>query len=78
MTPEDIEQLFHSGKHPQGSKTVYDGEADSISDQEKNFRVQQLRQVLAVARDAWASGSEDLDLLVEKLAVGSRDGWLLY
>jgi len=74
MTPEDVGLLFQSRHRSDGSNNINNEDDDElISDTEKAFRVQQLKQVLLVAHDAWVSGSGDLDLIVEKLADGSRD-----
>jgi hypothetical protein len=69
MTPDDIEQLFQSRKSQNGDE-------DNISEQEKEFRVLQLKEVALYAQHAWLSGSEELDLIAEKLGDGSRDGQL--
>lgn len=76
MTPEDIERLLQSKAHSQDqNKDDEEQEEDGpLSDQERSFRVDQLKPVLLAAQDAWASGSEDLDLIADKLATGSRDG----
>jgi hypothetical protein len=75
MTPEDIELLFQSTNQSQGSVSVHDEDVDTLSDEETNFRVLQLKKVLLVAHNAWVSGSEELDYIAEKLADGSRDRW---
>jgi hypothetical protein len=74
MTPEDIELLFQSRRQalttvagPHGYETV-------IPTDENNFRVLKLNEILLDAQHAWASGSEELDLIAEKLGDGSRDG----
>ena len=74
MTPEDVELLFRSRNRSDGTNSTTGEDDDLISDTEKAIRVQQLKQVLLAAHDAWESGSGDLDLIAEKLADGSRDG----
>ncbi|KAB5566109.1 hypothetical protein GE09DRAFT_1105528 [Coniochaeta sp. 2T2.1] len=73
MTPGDIELLFQSRTQSHGSAGGQDEDDDSISDQEKDIRVLKLRDVLSLAQHAWATGSEDLELIAEKIADGSRD-----
>ncbi|OIW24676.1 hypothetical protein CONLIGDRAFT_102596 [Coniochaeta ligniaria NRRL 30616] len=70
MTPEDIELLFQSRNQSQG---IHDEDEETISEKETTFRVQQLKEILLVAHNAWVSGSEELDYIAEKLADGSRD-----
>lgn len=41
-------------------------------------RTELLVPVLAACREVWASGSEEIELMVEKLGDGSRDGEWLY
>lgn len=74
MTPGDIELLFQSRKDLHGSVEVQEDDEDIISDQEKDIRVTRLKEVLDHAHKAWASSSEELDLIAEKVADGSREG----
>jgi hypothetical protein len=75
MTPEDIELLFQSSKRSETSVVGQDGDEDAISDEEKNFRILKLKEILLAAHHAWVSGSEELDIIAENLGDGSRDGW---
>lgn len=75
MTPEDIELLFQSRQQPHSSvASAQDENQDLISEQETDFRVQKLRNVLSLAQHAWLTGPEDFELIAEKIADGSRDG----
>ncbi|KAK7747431.1 hypothetical protein SLS53_001686 [Cytospora paraplurivora] len=71
MTPEDIEELF---KRTEGVVLPEDRDEDEVTltDEEKSYRIDQLRGVLLEAQNAWASGSDDLDRIAEKLGDGSR------
>ncbi|ROW07510.1 hypothetical protein VPNG_07106 [Cytospora leucostoma] len=71
MTPEDIEELF---KRTEGVVLPEDRDEDEVTltDEEKSYRIDKLRGVLLEAQNAWASGSEDLDRIAEKLGDGSR------
>lgn len=82
MTPEDIEDLF---KRTDGVVVLppassngdqnHDNDADSepvLTEDEKQYRIAHLRAVLLEAHNAWVAGSEDLDLIAEKLGDGSR------
>lgn len=75
MTPEDIESLFQSRNQSEGGVYVHDEDGDTLSNKEEDSRVLRLQEVLAIAHDALASGSEELDYIAEKLADGSRNGW---
>jgi len=74
MTPEDIELLFQSRKQSQIYVNAQDEDDDAISEQEKDFRVSKLKEVLLDVQNAWHVGSPELDLIAEKLGDGSRDG----
>lgn len=73
MTPEDIEELF---KRTEGVvlSEVRDEDEVTLTDEEKDYRVDRLRAVLLEAQSAWASGSDELDRIAEKLGDGSRKG----
>lgn len=65
MTPSEVETLFRDG-------TVH-GQVSS-GEQVQAFRVAELQRVLDLVRYQWTTGSEDVDLIAEKLGDGSRDG----
>lgn len=71
MTPADIQALFESGRQFQGTG---EDEDETISDEERASRTNKLLRVLLTAQHAWMSGSEEIDLIAEKLGDGSRDG----
>jgi hypothetical protein len=72
MTPEEIEQLFQRGseKVPALSSNEDD---DTISDEEKQWRTDKLKDVLLVVQQDWLSGSDRIDRIVATLATGARD-----
>jgi hypothetical protein len=69
MELEVIEQLFKS----RSSQTTEDG---AVTEQEKDFRAEQLKDVLGYIKQNKASGSDELDFIAEKLGNGARDGKL--
>ncbi|KAK3942673.1 hypothetical protein QBC46DRAFT_425822 [Diplogelasinospora grovesii] len=74
-TPEEIAALFQTT-----SGTPLNGSAEDgvITEEEKIWRTGKLRDVLITAQQAWLTGSEDLDLIAEKIADGARDpSWRL-
>jgi hypothetical protein len=71
MELEVIEQLFKS----RSSQTTEDG---AVTEQEKDFRAEQLKDVLGYIKQNKASGSDELDFIAEKLGNGARDAsWRL-
>lgn len=71
MRPSEIAALLireGSGRNPE----EYDEDAEPPGARE--HRTQILVNVLSSCQEAWASGSEELDLMAEKLGDGSRDG----
>ena len=73
VLPDEIQLLFQSGVSQ--TATGGDGEEDEVlPEPERLRRVAALKEVLATAQQHWLSGSEDLDLVAEKLGDGSRDG----
>jgi dynactin complex subunit len=78
MTPDEIERLFEGTNPAEGSDSEDVEDDASLSNEVHNFRIRQLKEVLQVAEEAWASGSEILDQVAEKLANGSRDGQFGY
>jgi hypothetical protein len=69
-TPEEIAALFQTT-----SGTPLNGSAEDgvITEEEKIWRTRKLQDVLVTAQQAWLTGSEDLDLIAEKIADGARD-----
>lgn len=71
MAPKEIEEMLQR----EGSKVSpdkYDESTESVEAHQR--RTGLLVPVLAACREVWTSGSEDLELMVEKLGDGSRDG----
>jgi len=75
ISPDDIRLLFQSGISPTSFGDV-NGEDDdeALPEPERLRRVTALKEVLTTAQQHWLSGSEELDLVAEKLGDGSRDG----
>lgn len=71
MTPEEIEALLSR----EGSGLTPD-EYDEIPEpaEIRQRRVELLAPVLATCQQLWYSGSEDLDIITQKLGDASRDG----
>ncbi|UKZ76385.1 hypothetical protein TrVFT333_004088 [Trichoderma virens FT-333] len=70
MAPKEIEEMLQR----EGSKVSpdkYDESAESVDARQR--RTELLIPILAACREVWTSGSEDLELMVEKLGDGSRD-----
>jgi hypothetical protein len=72
MTTSDIELLFRNSPRLQ-SRGDEDAES-KIADEELTQRVGELGRVLATVRKLFEAGSEDLDVLAQKIGDGSRDG----
>lgn len=71
MAPKEIEEMLLR----EGSKVApdrYDEATESVEAHQR--RTELLVPVLAACREVWASGSEEVELMVEKLGDGSRDG----
>ncbi len=69
MTPEEIDALF---QRPSGGSD--DAGLDSLTDEESAYRRAKLQEVLLWSQEAWLSGSEDINLIAQKLGDGSREG----
>ncbi|KAK5995309.1 hypothetical protein PT974_03711 [Cladobotryum mycophilum] len=70
LTPQDIADLLQregSNVHPD----KYD--EDSETDEAMQRRTELLIPVLATCQEVWTSGSEEIDVIAEKLGDGSRD-----
>ncbi|RFU80594.1 armadillo-type fold domain-containing [Trichoderma arundinaceum] len=70
MAPKEIEEmLLREGS--QVSPDKYDESAEPVEAHQR--RTELLIPVLAACREVWTSGSEEIELMVEKLGDGSRD-----
>jgi len=71
MTPEQLEILLQQyGSNV--SQDDYDEASEPVGVRED--RAARLAPVLRICQEAWASRSDELDLLAQKLGDGSRDG----
>lgn len=71
MTVEDIASLLSR----EGSGLAPDEYDESVeTDEARTRRTELLAPVLATCQQLWDSGSEELDLVAQKLGDGSRDG----
>ncbi|KAK6082218.1 GTP binding protein [Seiridium cupressi] len=83
MTPQEVEELFQSGKQREqlGRITSPEDEEDDevvLSDDEQSWRVEKLRRVLNTLRKLLDSGSTELDGIAQKIGDGSREAsWRL-
>lgn len=71
LTPDDIAALLQ--KHGSGVAPDDYDEASESADANQN-RTELLKPVLETCEESWASGSEVIDLIAQKLGDGSRDG----
>ncbi|KAG6022470.1 hypothetical protein E4U41_002249 [Claviceps citrina] len=71
MTPQEVAVLLH--EHGSGRGNVdAEGPPDSLHVDRRQQRTDLLAAVLSSCRDLWSTESEELDLMAEKLADGSR------
>lgn len=74
MSPREIEEMLQR-EGSQVSPDKYDETTETVDATQR--RTELLIPVLAACREVWTSGSEEIELMVEKLGDGSRDGeWL--
>lgn len=74
MSPREIEEMLQR-EGSQVSPDKYDESTETAGASQR--RTELLVPVLAACREVWTSGSEEIELMVEKLGDGSRDGeWL--
>jgi hypothetical protein len=71
MAPKEIEEMLQR-EGSQVSPDKYDESAETADAHQR--RTELLIPVLAACREVWTSGSEEIELMVEKLGDGSRDG----
>ncbi|ORY61666.1 uncharacterized protein BCR38DRAFT_347215 [Pseudomassariella vexata] len=73
MTPSEVEALFESTRQP--SIGTFEDEDGNIvlTQEEKSRRVEKLREVLTSVQQLVAAGSEELDLIAQRIGDGSRD-----
>ncbi|KAL6890647.1 armadillo-type protein [Trichoderma evansii] len=70
MSPREIEEMLQR----EGSQVSPDKYDESTETEGANQRrTELLVPILAACREVWASGSEEIELMVEKLGDGSRD-----
>lgn len=82
MTPDEIEQLFASVPAPPSgadgedqAKEVVEAEVETaLPEGEQLRRTESLSQVLATVQQLWEAGSEELDVVSEKIGNGTRNG----
>ncbi|PTB44374.1 hypothetical protein M441DRAFT_132360 [Trichoderma asperellum CBS 433.97] len=70
MSPREIEDMLQR-EGSQVSPDKYDESTETAGATQR--RTELLVPVLAACREVWASGSEEIELMVEKLGDGSRD-----
>ena len=80
MTPDEVEQLFSSRpavstEQPHGDgKDGAEDDQPSLSNGETSSRTESLGRVLATVNRLREAGSEQLDVIAEKIGNGARDG----
>ncbi|KAK9419627.1 putative UNC-45/Cro1/She4 central domain-containing protein [Seiridium unicorne] len=78
MTPQEVEELFQSGKQREQLRRITSSEDEEddevvLSDDEQSWRVEKLRRVLNTLRKLLDSGSTELDGIAQKIGDGSRE-----
>ncbi|KAK8068970.1 ARM repeat-containing protein [Apiospora phragmitis] len=66
MTPDDVAAVFARQDYAENS-------GERISEEGQSGRVEALSPILSEVRGLWESGSEKLDLIVQKIGDGSRE-----
>jgi len=66
MTPDDVAAIF--------ARKDYLEDDARVSEEGQSSRLEALSPVLSEVRGLWESGSEELDLIVQKIGDGSREG----
>jgi hypothetical protein len=69
MTPQEVAVLLQEYGSSRGA-----GASGGPSDESDLGRAELISDVLATCKEAWSTGSEELDSIAEKLGDGSRDG----
>ncbi|PON30475.1 hypothetical protein TGAM01_v200915 [Trichoderma gamsii] len=70
MSPREIEEMLQR-EGSQVSPDKYDETSETVGASQR--RTELLIPILAACREVWTSGSEEIELMVEKLGDGSRD-----